>query len=106
MYADVIESLKLDYNDLNPYDIYIYLELIKIKKKFRNQGYGSQILQSIVQFADEHNVRIELYAMSVHGTPINILYRFYRKNGFILINNNKDGKFVYRPKKIRKISNK
>jgi len=40
MYAGILEDLKLVYDDNNECPE-IYLELIKIKKKYRNQGYGS-----------------------------------------------------------------
>ena len=98
MYAGILEDLKLVYNDDDDECPYIYLEIIKIKKKYRSQGYGSAVLQQIVQFADEHNVQIELYATNIFGIDLKVLYKFYRKNGFVLVKNNKDGKFIYRPK--------
>lgn len=98
MYAGILEDLKLVYDDNNECPE-IYLEIIKIKKKYRNQGYGSAVLQQIVQLADEHNVQIVLYATNIFGIDTKVLYKFYRKNGFVLIKNNKEGKFVYRPKK-------
>jgi len=98
MYAGILEDLKLVYDDNNECPE-IYLEIIKIKKKYRNQGYGSAVLQQIVQLADEHNVQIVLYATNIFGIDLKVLYKFYRKNGFVLIKNNKEGKFIYRPKK-------
>lgn len=107
MYIGIIQDLKLDYNTDDPEDPYLYLELIKIRKKYRNLGYGTKVLRSIVRFADKHNVRIELYATNAFGTDLKILYSFYRKHGFILIKNNKEHHFI-RPavKKIRKNCNK
>jgi len=98
MYTGILEDLKLVYDDNNECPE-IYLEIIKIKKKYRNQGYGSAVLQQIVQLADQHNVQIVLYATNIFGIDTKVLYKFYRKNGFVLIKNNKEGKFVYRPKK-------
>jgi hypothetical protein len=40
-----------------------------------------------------------LYATNIYGSELRRLYAFYRKHGFVLINNNKDGNFVYRPVK-------
>jgi len=42
---------------------------------------------------------VVLYATNIFGIDTKVLYKFYRKNGFVLIKNNKDGKFIYRPKK-------
>ena len=101
-YGNVLQRLKLTYNTEKPSDPYIYLDLIKVKRKCRYQGYGSKVLRDIVQFADKHNVRVELYAANLDGTPLNALYKFYRKNGFVLIKNNKKSLFVHRPRRRQK----
>ena len=55
-YSNVLESLKMFYfgDDECPE---IYISSFKIKKRKRCQGFGSLILQDIVQFAKEHNVQ-------------------------------------------------
>ena len=73
MYAGILEDLKLVYDDNNECPE-IYLEIIKIKKKYRNQGYGSAVLQQIVQLADEHNVQIVLYATNIFGIDLKVLF--------------------------------
>ena len=94
-YSNVLESLKMFYfgDDECPE---IYISSFKIKKRKRCQGFGSLILQDIVQFAKEHNVQIKLQASDIYGTDKKILYKFYRKNGFVLVKNNKDGFFLFK----------
>jgi GNAT superfamily N-acetyltransferase len=97
LYVGIIEGLKLVYNDDEcPF---IYLELIKIRKKYRNQGIGTQVMSDIINFANVHNIEIHLYAVDIYGSDLKRLHKFYRNLGFVLIKNNKDGKFVYRPRK-------
>lgn len=108
MYVGKIQTLKLtlrvdEPNDPEPY---IYLELIIIRKKFRNLGIGSAILRDIVQFADDHNVQVILYAVNCYGSELKGLYRFYRRHGFVLYKNNNEGNFVHYPKKVHKVCNK
>jgi GNAT superfamily N-acetyltransferase len=98
LYVSKLEDLKLDYIIENECP-HIYLQIIKIKKKYRNQGIGTQVMYDIINFANVHNIEIHLYAVDIYGSDLKRLYRFYRKLGFVLIKNNKDGKFVYRPRK-------
>lgn len=96
-YLNKIQDLKLEYN--NDECPYIYLVLIKIKKSQRGKGYGSAVLSDILNFADENQIEIRLYATNIYGADLRRLYGFYRKHGLVLIKNNNDGKFVYRPTK-------
>jgi GNAT superfamily N-acetyltransferase len=98
LYVSKLEDLKLDYNTDNECP-YIYLQIIKIRKKYRNQGIGTLVMSDIINFANVHNIEIRLYAVDIYGSDLKRLYRFYRKLGFVLIKNNKDGNFVYRPRK-------
>jgi GNAT superfamily N-acetyltransferase len=98
MYRGILEDLKLIYN-CDEECPYIYLEVIKIRKKYRNQGYGSIIMREIVRLADSHNVQVRLYATSILGSDLKRLYGFYRKFGFVLIKRNNDGFFIRRPRK-------
>lgn len=105
MYAGKIEQLKLTYNTDDTECPHIYLDIIKIRRKYRNQGYGTKVIKNIARFADKHNVQIRLYAANIYGSDLKRLYIFYRRFGFILIKNNKDGHFVrYPAKKIKKIA--
>jgi GNAT superfamily N-acetyltransferase len=107
MYVGIIEELQFEYVDDEPdSEPYLYLILIKIKKKYRNQGYGAIIMEEIVQFADEHNETIILFASTLFGSELKRLYKFYRQFGFVLKRNEDDNKMVREPNKIRKNSNK
>jgi hypothetical protein len=75
---------------------------IKIKKSQQLKGYGSTVMSEIIKLANEHNVRIQLYATSVFGADLKRLYGFYRKYRFVLIKNNNDGHMIYFPKKCNK----
>jgi GNAT superfamily N-acetyltransferase len=97
-YKNVLQSLTLEYNTDQAIP-YIYLGLIKIKKSQQCQGYGSAVMSDVLKLADQEQLEIRLYATNIYGSELRRLYAFYRKHGFVLINNNKDGNFVYRPVK-------
>jgi len=98
-YKNILQELKLEYSIID--DIpYIRLILIKIKKSQQCKGYGSSVLFDLIKLANEYHVNIILIATYLYGADIKRLYAFYRKHGFILINNNKEGKFIYKYKKI------
>jgi len=103
-YPSILQDLKLEYNTDEECP-FIYLGLIKIRKSQRHKGYGSLIMSDIIKLADDCQIEIRLYAADIYGTDLPALYRFYRKHGFVLIKNNNDGKFVYRPKKNRRFCN-
>jgi len=97
-FTNILQDLKLEYNDDEcPF---IYLALIKIKKSQQRKGYGSAVMSEIIKLADTHQIEVRLYATTLYGAELKRLYGFYRKHGFVLIKNNNDGKFIYRPKKI------
>jgi GNAT superfamily N-acetyltransferase len=100
-YKNLIQDLRLEYCTDADGD-YIYLVCIKIKKSVQQNGYGSTIMDDIVQLADKYNVRVRLYATDIYGTPLKVLYGFYKKHGFVLIKNDNDGQMIYYPQKIRK----
>jgi GNAT superfamily N-acetyltransferase len=105
-YINKIQNLKLEYCYDNGEPPYIYLALIQIKKSQRNLGYGSAVLSDIINFADDHQIEVRLYATNLYGADIKRLYGYYRKQGFVLIKNNNDGKFIYRPrKKVKAVCN-
>jgi GNAT superfamily N-acetyltransferase len=97
-YKNVLQSLTLEYNTDQAIP-YIYLGLIKIKPSQQNKGYGSSVLSDIIKLADREQLEVRLYATNIYGAELKRLYGFYRKHGFVLIHNNKDGNFIYRPTK-------
>jgi len=96
-YFGIIQNLKLEYNT-DKKTPHIYLSLIQIKKIYRCQGYGSRVMQDIIEFAENNQIEIWLYATNIFGSDLERLYAFYLKLGFILYNK-KDGKFKYVPQK-------
>jgi GNAT superfamily N-acetyltransferase len=80
--------------------LYICLQSIVIKKSQRNKGYGSAVLSEIIKYAEIHNVRIILHVTNAHGLELKKLYGFYGKHNFFLIKNDKEGKMIYKPKKV------
>jgi GNAT superfamily N-acetyltransferase len=101
-YKNIVDLLKAEVQ-VDGEGMFIYLSLIKIKKSQMNKGYGSAIMSDIIKFADEHNVRIKLWATSVYGSNLKRLIAFYKKQGFFLIKKFKsDNEMVYKPKKIKK----
>lgn len=103
-YPSILQDLKLEYNTDEECP-FIYLGLIKIRKSQRHKGYGSQVMSDIIKLADDCQIEIRLYAADIYGTDLPVLYRFYHKHGFVLIKNNNDGNFIYRPKKMEKYCN-
>lgn len=99
-YFGIIQNLKLEYNT-DKKTPHIYLSLIQIKKAYQRQGYGSRVMQDIINFANVHKIEVWLYATNIYGSDLEGLYRFYMKHGFVLYNK-KDGKFKYTPENILK----
>lgn len=93
-YKNILQDLLLEqcpaHNDL------IYLRLIKIKKSQRRKGYGDAVLDDIVNFADNHNVRIKIWITDIYGVDTRALSEFYKKHGFVLIKNDE---LIYYPSK-------
>ncbi|MFA5207391.1 MAG: GNAT family N-acetyltransferase [Candidatus Paceibacterota bacterium] len=97
-YKNKIQELKLEYCT-NEQDNYITLNVIRIKTSQQNKGYGSMIMNDIIQLADTYNVKIKLFATNLWGADLKRLYRFYEKQGFVRIKNKFDiGKLIYFPK--------
>lgn len=97
-YKNKIQELKMEHCT-DEDGVYIYLVCIKIKKSQQKKGYGGAIMDEIVQLADKHNVRVKLWVSNVFGTDLKVLYEFYRKHGFFLINKDNDGHMIYFPAK-------
>jgi GNAT superfamily N-acetyltransferase len=99
-FKNIIQDLKLEYCEDIDGD-YIYLVLINIKKSQRRNGYGAAVLSEIIKAADNHGVRIRLWATNVYGSDLKQLYGFYRKHGFVFVDNDSEGHMVYYPDKTK-----
>lgn len=100
-YRGIVQGLNLEAMSDKDGD-YIKMILIEIKRKHRNQGYGSVVLSGIVHLADEYNVRIILWPTDVFGADMKRLVAFYRRHGFTKIKGSEN--MIYRPKKkIRRV---
>ena len=95
-YKNIIQDLKLEYCEDKDGD-YIYLVLINIKKSQRRNGYGAAVLSEIIKAADKYKVRIRLWATNIYGSDLKRLYGFYRKQGFVLLDNGVEGHMIYYP---------
>ena len=98
-YKNVLHEIKLEHNVDDDGTVYVHLNVIKIKKPERNLGWGTKIMYDIVNFADEQNVRLELYASGIFGAEVQRLYGFYERQGFKRIIGDKDGKMFRLPRK-------
>jgi ribosomal protein S18 acetylase RimI-like enzyme len=98
-YINVLHEVKLEHNTDDDGTIYVHLNVIKIKKPERNLGWGTKIMSDIVKFADEQNVRIELYASNIFGSNTERLFEFYERQGFSRIIGDRDGKMFRLPRK-------
>lgn len=71
----VVIALSFKYNN-------IVLHSIVIEKSQRNQGFGTQILTELCEFADKHKVTITLTPDSSLGGNLRKLKAFYKRFGF------------------------
>jgi len=93
-YKSKLQTLKLEHcTDVD--GEYIYLVCIKIKKQYKERGYGSLIMSEVIQLADLYNVRIRLYATNIFGAELQRLYEFYQRQGFVLVGSEKIGEMLY-----------
>ena len=75
---------------------FINLLLIKIKPSQQKKGYGDAVIDSLLTFADNHNVRIKINLSNSQGDKKRLI-EFYRKHNFVLI---KNSEMTYFPKPI------
>lgn len=61
---------------------YLELNVIKIKTEFKNQGWGSKILNDICVYADENSMILSLTPSDTYGSSVNKLKSFYKKFQF------------------------
>jgi GNAT superfamily N-acetyltransferase len=76
-YAD-----KTDYLFLFEHNDTISINNMVVKKEYRNQGIGTQILNDVIAYADEKGKTITLTPTTEYGTQ-NKLKKWYKANGFV-----------------------
>lgn len=75
----VIQLNKLSYKDN-----FIELAAIVIPKEYRNQNIGTEIMNRIIDYADENNLTIGLTPSKDFGaTSVDRLKKFYKRFGFV-----------------------
>ena len=94
------QEAKRIYSEIENINLYFYIQSIDIEPAYRNQGYGSQLLEAL-----ENEVKNKVEAIianaSPQGTdqvPFSVLKRFYQKSGyeFLTLYKNKNGLIIKR----------
>jgi len=60
----------------------IYLDLIFIDEEKRLRGYGTQVMEKILDYADRYRMRIYLTPSSDYGSNLRRLKKFYKRFNF------------------------
>ena len=88
-YSMSLADIKNEFKDKTDYlfihekkDGTISLDNMVVKKEFRNQGIGTQILNELISYADENGKIITLTPTSEFGTKAK-LTKWYKANGFV-----------------------
>lgn len=88
-YSRELEAIKADYKDETDHlylhekaDGTISIDNMVVKKKYRNQGVGTQILSDIISYADATGKTITLTPTSEFGTKAR-LTKWYKEHGFV-----------------------
>ena len=82
-------SLKQKYPQIEQLGMYIqsggslYISDLYIKPEFIGQGFGSTIMQEMVQFADKYKLPIVLLPEAERGSNTKLIL-FYKKFGFVV----------------------
>lgn len=101
-YKNILQEIRIE-QCTDEHGEFIQLVLIKIKRSQRLKGYGSAVLSEITGFADNHNIRIKLWATDIYGSDLRRLYGFYQKHGFVFIKEKNMGEMRYYPLKKKNI---
>ena len=94
-YGDKIDKLHIFEDDDS-----IEFNQVVIHKKFRNTGIGSDILNTVTEYADRIGKLVTLTAAYDYGSDLKRLKKFYHRFGFIF-NHGKNRNFRYRDTMIR-----
>jgi GNAT superfamily N-acetyltransferase len=76
-YGDALEGIDV-YEDSKS----LKLAKIKIKDEFKNKGYGSSIMDDLIDYADRTKKVVVLTPSSDYGGNKNRLVQFYKRFGF------------------------
>lgn len=60
----------------------IYLDKIVVEEGRRSLGYGSEVMQRIIEYADMHHLLIKLTPSDYYGGKVRKLKKFYRRFNF------------------------
>jgi GNAT superfamily N-acetyltransferase len=71
--------------------------IIEIKDEYKNQGFGTRIMEEICNFCDEHKLKSYIKPDPNFGTDIKVLEKFYSKFGFSKIKGSKSNIMVRKP---------
>lgn len=77
-YKDILEQLFIFVKDDN-----IEINRIKINPKYKNQGYGTKIIEDVILYANKNVKTITLTPSSDFGSSLPRLIAFYKKFGFV-----------------------
>ena len=98
--ADSLEDIKAKYKDKTDH-LYLYekndtlsIDNLVVKKEYRNQGIGTQILKDVMSYADKTGKTITLTPTSEFGTKEK-LKKWYKSHGFVE-NKGKNTNFLFR----------
>lgn len=99
-YSEYIKSIAFSrcllhyYDDYTTYKTnYMYIDDIAVNREYRNKGYGSIVLEQIIQYAKQQEVKyVSGYLSFVdtseqYGNRRDMLHHFYKKHGFIIDEN-------------------
>jgi len=79
--------------------VYIKGEILYITHIERNQGSrisGTEAMSMVVNFADNNQLNMSLWASPNYGVPLNELVKFYEKFDFVVIRDAGNGKIMDR----------
>jgi GNAT superfamily N-acetyltransferase len=88
--SDIQSIIRAKYKDILDrvfifkHDGWIELSIIRITPTFKNKGYGTRIMQDIIDYADSNNIIVTLTPSSDFGSNKNRLTQFYERFGFVL----------------------
>jgi len=88
--SDIQSIIRAKYKDILDrififnHDGWIELSIIRINPTFKNKGYGTRIMQDIIEYADDNNIIITLTPSTDFGSNENRLTQFYKRFGFVM----------------------
>jgi len=91
---------KIVYNIKKLEGNYIFELIDVVIRGEKEKGFGTELMEKIIDFCDKYKLKIELRASDFYGSSIDRLIRFYKKFGFFEGNDiNRMGHLMYRDPK-------